>query len=557
MKLNGAQILIETLIEQGVDCVFGYPGGAILNIHDALYDRRDKIRHILTSHEQGAAHAADGYARSTGRVGVCMATSGPGATNLVTGLATAFMDSVPVVAITGNVPLDLIGRDSFQEVDIQGITMPITKHNFLVKDVNTLADTIRSAFRIAAEGRPGPVLIDIPKNITVAECEWEPKKDDAPLKKPKLDHEAVKTALEWIADAKKPLIYAGGGVVFSDSSPLLKAFVEKARIPVAFSMMGLSALPYDHPLNLGMIGMHGTPVSNRATIECDLLIAIGARFSDRVAGNRKRFAAKAKIIHIDIDTSEQAKNVRCDLPVTGHAGDILKALAEKVTPQDTAEWLKYLDQYRTENPLPHYKTEGGLSMREAVMTVGKVLKDDAFVVTDVGQHQMITAQNYNFKYPRTFISSCGLGTMGYGLGAAIGVKTANPDRQVVLISGDGSFHMNLCELACAVTENLPITIVVFNNSVLGMVRQWQRLFYKARYSNTDLKRKTDLVMLAKAFGAQGCKASNAAELENALKAAVAYNGPYLIECAINKDDSVFPIIPPGGEAKDIILSDKT
>ncbi|NLG52914.1 MAG: biosynthetic-type acetolactate synthase large subunit [Clostridiales bacterium] len=553
--MTGAQILIEALIEQGVDVIFGYPGGSILNIHDALLDKADKIRFVLTSHEQGAAHAADGYARSSGRVGVCMATSGPGATNLVTGIANAYMDSVPIVAITGNVQLELIGRDSFQEVDTTGITMPITKHNYIVKDVADLADTVREAFIIARQGRPGPVLIDIPKDVTAKAADFTPKKVTRPEARFTISEKRLERAVALINESKRPLIYSGGGVVFSDASDKLKEFLLAIDAPAVFSMMGLSALKHDDPQNLGMVGMHGTPAANRATIDCDLLIAIGARFSDRVSGNRAMFAKNAKIIHIDIDSSEQGKNVRCDVALTGDAKRVLDELIRRAEKKDRREWNEYLKEYADKNPLPYFKKNSDITMRDVVKTLSRIMDDDALIVTDVGQHQMICAQNYEFKKPKTFISSGGLGTMGFGLGAAIGAKVANPERQVVLLTGDGSFHMNMNELACVVSENLPITVIVLNNSVLGMVRQWQRLFYSARYAHTNLARRTDIVKLAEAFGAKGFRVERIDALKDALKNAISRNSPCVVDVKIHKDDSVFPIIPPGGSVSDMILKD--
>ena len=554
MMLTGAQILIEALVEQGVDVVFGYPGGSILNIHDALYENRDRIRHILTSHEQGAAHAADGYARASGKVGVCIATSGPGATNLVTGIATAFMDSIPMVAITGNVTMELIGRDSFQEVDITGITMPITKHNYIVKDISKLAETVREAFRIAKEGRPGPVLIDIPKDITAKQAEYVRQDIEQAVIKPETDPEMLGKAVQMIAESKRPLIFAGGGVVFSDASEALQAFAEKIDSPVVLSMMGLSAMPYSHPKNLGMVGMHGTPVSNRATTDCDLLITVGARFSDRVAGKRDRFVPNAKIIHVDIDGSEQGKNVRCDLAVEGDAGDVLRTLTAASEQRHNDEWTAHLGNYEKKHGLPYYEKDNEISMRDVVKALSGLLPENAIIVTDVGQHQMITGQHFEFRIPRTFISSCGLGTMGYGLGAAIGAQVARPDCPVVLVTGDGSFHMNFNELACVESENLPIKVILLNNHVLGMVRQWQRLFYHEHYANTSIDRKTDMIKLAQAFGTEGFRVKEKQELEAVLKKALSLKTHTIVECLIDRDDSVYPIIPPGGDVNDAIYS---
>lgn len=552
MMLNGSQILIQSLIDQGVDTIFGYPGGSVLNIYDALYDKKDEIHHVLTSHEQGAAHAADGYARSTGKTGVCLATSGPGATNLVTGIATAYMDSVPLVAITGNVASDLIGRDSFQEVDIAGITMPITKHNFIVHDVKELASTVRLAFEIANSNRPGPVLIDIPKDITAAVCEYEklPRFEKRPVAAPKQDQ--LKQALQAIKRAKRPLIYAGGGVISADACAELLTYSKKTQTPICCSAMGLSSVPYDYELYLGMIGMHGTPVANYATLNADLVIAVGARFSDRVAGNRKKFAKDAQIIHIDIDASEISKNVTCDMALVGDAKQILTDFNSELSDQSHEEWCTALIDFRTKIGLKKPAEGDKVDPRDFIFTLHKLLGDDAIIVTDVGQHQMITAQYYQYSKPRSFISSCGLGTMGYGMGAAIGVKTAHPDRPVVLISGDGSFHMNMNEMACAVSQNLPIVVLVFNNSVLGMVRQWQTLFYKKRYSETSIARKTDFVKLAEAFGAKGYRIALRSEIEPVMKEALQCGKPCIIDCIIDPDDGVYPIIPPGKGADDII-----
>ncbi len=555
MKMTGAQILIETLIEQGVEVIFGFPGGAVLNIYDALYKNRHRIRHVLTSHEQGAAHAADGYARVTGKPGVVFATSGPGATNLVTGIATAYMDSVPMVAITGNVPLDLIGRDSFQEIDIAGITMPITKHNYIVNDVNKLEDIVREAFCIAKSGRPGPVLIDIPKDITAKQAEFKPA-GPVPLRQfPRPAAEKIKQAARMIEAAKRPLVYAGGGVVLSGAAGELEAFLERVNAPAALSLMGITALPYDCPKNLGLIGMHGTPVANKATADCDLLITIGARFSDRVAGDRNGFAGGAKIIHIDADASEHGKNVRVDLPILGDAKETLRLLLAEVGQQQHKEWLHTLLEYKVHNPMAQPMDGQKLNIRDVLSEISAVVGEDAIIVTDVGQHQMITAQYYKFKKSGSFLSSGGLGTMGYGMGAAIGAKIAAPDRPVVLVTGDGCFHMNMNELACAVSENLPILIVVMNNGVLGMVRQWQRLFYNGRYANTTLHRRTDFVKVAEALGAAGYTLKRKDRIRPVLQQAFAQGKPCVVDCVVDKDDSVFPLIPPGGSGKDMIFCD--
>ena len=555
MKMNGSQILIQALIDQGVDTIFGYPGGAVLNIYDALYEKQDEIRHVLTSHEQGAAHAADGYARTTGKTGVCFATSGPGATNLVTGIATAYMDSIPLVCVTGNVSKDLLGRDSFQEVNIAGITMPITKHNFIVQNVEDLANTVRKAFIIANSGRKGPVLIDIPKDVSGAMCEYVKLPKYRIRKLPRLDDDVFKKTVEAIKKAKRPMIYAGGGVLSSGAEAKLLEFSQYMQIPICSSMMGLSAIPHDYPLYLGMIGMHGTPVSNYATLHSDLILAIGARFSDRVAGNRQLFGKDATIIQFDIDASEINKNVDVDLSIVGDANYILKHILEHMEERRHDEWIQELNDYRARKTLPvAHDLDYGVDPRDILASLAKQLDDDSIIVTDVGQHQMITAQYYPFKKPRTFVSSCGLGTMGYGLGAAIGAKCANPDKKVVLITGDGSFHMNLQELATAVSEELNITILVFNNTVLGMVRQWQTLFYGKRYSSTNIGRKTDFVKLSEAFGGCGYVIEKKEEIDETLAKALASKSVCVVDCKIDKDDSVFPIIPPGKSGKDIILS---
>ncbi len=554
MLMTGAQILIQSLIDQGVKVVFGYPGGAVLNIYDALYEKQDEIRHIITSHEQGAAHAADGYARSTGKTGVAIATSGPGATNLVTGIATAYLDSVPMVAITGNVALDLIGRDSFQEIDITGITMPITKHNYIVKDVSELQGIIQEAFVIANSGRPGPVLIDIPKDVTASKAEYVKAEKYKPRTTPAPCGKEIEAAVEAIKNAQRPLIYAGGGVVIADAASELLALSELIHAPITASAMGISAIPYDHPLYLGMIGMHGTPVSNKACANCDVLIAVGARFSDRVACNRKNFAANATVIHIDIDPSEISKNIIAHLSVTGDAKTVLEKLTTALAPEENTEWVTSLMDYKARRTLPAPPADGHVNERDILQHIKEMYGGDAIIVTDVGQHQMIAAQYYQFSRPRSFISSCGLGTMGYGMGAAIGAKTGNPDRPVILITGDGSFHMNMNEMACAVSENLPIIIMVMNNRVLGMVRQWQRLFYKCRFSNTSINRATDFVKLAEAFGATGFRIESEDQIADTLKKAASVNGPCIIDCVIDCDDGVFPIIPPGGTREDTIYS---
>ncbi|HHV50085.1 MAG TPA: biosynthetic-type acetolactate synthase large subunit [Clostridiales bacterium] len=552
MQLNGAEILIECLLEQGVDTVFGYPGGAVLNIYDALYKYSDRICHVLTAHEQGAAHAADGYARSTGKVGVCIATSGPGATNLVTGIATAYMDSVPVVAITGNVAVPLLGRDSFQEVDITGITMPITKHNFIVKHVDDLAETVRKAFQIAKSGRPGPVLIDIPKDITAAKTEYSPQPPvgKRPFQPPK--QERVEMAVEKINSAARPLIYFGGGVISSGADKELLELAEKMDIPVCASMMGLGGFPARHRLWLGMIGMHGTLAANRAARECDLLIVCGARFSDRVAGNPSGFAPNAEIIHIDVDHAEFDKNVTADVRIAGDLKEVLWQLCSRLEPKKHDEWIDKLNSLRRQVFPDTSNPDGMPDPLYILQTLRKLTDDNTIVVTDVGQHQIWTAQHFEIKSPRTFLSSGGLGTMGYGLGASIGAQFAHKGRRVVLVSGDGSFHMNLNELTTLASYELPITVFVMNNTVLGMVRQWQKVFYNSRFSATDPHRKTDIVKLAEAFGCCGMRITKNSEVEPVIKAALESGKPVVVDCRISPDANVLPMIPPGGTVEDII-----
>ncbi len=544
MKLNGSEIIVECLKEQGVDTVFGYPGGAILNVYDALYKHSDEITHILTSHEQGASHAADGYARATGKVGVCFATSGPGATNLVTGIATAYMDSVPMVAITCNVTVPLLGKDSFQEIDITGITMPITKHNFIIKDVKDLANAIRRAFRIAKEGRPGPVLIDVTKDATANECDYI-KETPKPIerKTDTIREEDVEIAAEMIKNAKKPYVFVGGGVIASDASEELRRFVHKIDAPVTDSLMGKGAFDGSDELYTGMLGMHGTKASNFGVSECDLLIAIGARFSDRVTGNAAKFAKNAKILHFDIDAAEINKNIKVDASVIGDALEILKRVNAKLEPMSHPEWISHIKELKEKYPMRYNRDclNGPLIMEK----IYGITEGEAIIVTDVGQHQMWAAQHYKYKNPRTLLTSGGLGTMGYGLGAAIGAKVGRRDKTVINIAGDGCFRMNMNELATATRYNIPIIEIVFNNHVLGMVRQWQDLFYGQRYSATVLDDCTDFVKVAEGMGAKGYRVTDIDSFENALKEAIELNIPCFIECVIDKDDKVFPMVSPG------------
>ena len=543
MQLTGSEIVIECLKEQGVDTVFGYPGGAILNVYDELYKHSDEITHILTSHEQGAAHAADGYARATGKVGVCFATSGPGATNLVTGIATAYMDSIPIVAITCNVGVSILGKDSFQEIDIAGITMPITKHNFIVKDVKDLAETIRKAFVIAKKDRPGPVLIDIPKDVTANKAEY--KKESIKPVEPSRDifEDDIQTALKIITKAKKPYIFVGGGAVLSGASEELYTFAKKVDAPVTDSLMGKGAFPGTDPLYTGMLGMHGTKTANYGVSECDLLIVIGARFSDRVTGNARKFAKNAKILQFDIDAAEMNKNVLITDGVVGDIKTVLGILNERLEQQDHAEWVEKIMDYKKRYPLSYHLDV--LTGPYVVEEIYRQTKGDAVIVTEVGQHQMWAAQFYKFTKPRTLLTSGGLGTMGYGLGASIGAKTGLPDRTVVNIAGDGCFRMNMNEIATAVRHSIPIIQVVINNHVLGMVRQWQDLFYGKRYSATVLNDAVDFVKLAEAMGAKGIRATTQEEFKEAFEKALTLNRPVVIDCQVDSDDKVWPMVAPG------------
>ena len=552
MKLKGAQIIVETLIEQGASTVFGYPGGQVIDIYDALYLAQDRIHHIITAHEQGAAHAADGYARATGKVGVVIATSGPGATNLVTGIATAYLDSVPLVAITGNVPNSLIGRDSFQEVDITGVTMPITKHNFLVKRVEDLADTIREAFRIAKSGRPGPVLVDVPKDVQNALYEYTAQKPVEKDPVPAVNDSEIEKAIEMILAAEKPYIYIGGGAITDDAGAEVLALAEKIDAPIGCTMMGISAVPSSNPRWLGMEGMHGHYASSIAQNEADLIITAGCRFSDRGTGNTAKYARNAKIIHMDIDASELCKNIPVELGMTGSMKEILQKLAEKLPQQTHADWMARVAELQEKTRELEAQNPDELTPFTAIDALAEAADKETIVATDVGQHQMWVAQHYPFETPRTFISSGGLGTMGFGLGAAIGAATAT-GKKTILVTGDGSFGMNLNELATAVTNQTPVVVFIMNNGVLGMVRQWQTLFFDKHYSNTTLDRKTDFVKLAEAFGMPGYRAMNMAELKEVLPKAFAEKGPVLVDCAIDCDAFVLPMLPPGGCIDDIIV----
>ena len=543
MQLTGSQVIIECLKEQGVDTVFGYPGGAILNVYDELY-KHPEIRHVLTSHEQGASHAADGYARSTGKVGVCFATSGPGATNLVTGISTAYMDSIPMVAITCNVGVSLLGKDSFQEVDIAGITTPVTKYSFIVKDVEKLADTIRRAFDIARKGRPGPVLVDIPKDVTANMVEFESKKVEKPKRLTEMiTDEDIDKAVRLIKSSKKPYIFVGGGVVLADASEELREFVEKVDAPVCDTLMGKGAYDGTSENYTGMLGMHGTKTSNLGVSECDLLIAIGTRFSDRVLGNPKKFASQAKILQFDVDPAEINKNIRVTESVVGDVKEVLKRMNQKLEQLDHNSWKEHVLAYAKTFPLTYNKE--GLSGPYIIEKIYEMVEGNAIMVTEVGQHQMWAAQYYKYKKPRTLLTSGGLGTMGYGLGAAIGAKTANPDKTVINIAGDGCFRMNMNELATASREKLPIIEVIINNHVLGMVRQWQTLFYEKHYSATVLDDGVDYVKLSEAMGAAARRVTSKEEFEKAFSEALNSKTPFVIDCIIDSDDKVWPMVAPG------------
>ncbi|HJA32417.1 MAG TPA: biosynthetic-type acetolactate synthase large subunit [Candidatus Eisenbergiella pullicola] len=553
MVLTGAEIIIECLKEQGVDTVFGYPGGTILNVYDALYQHRDEIFHVLTSHEQGAAHAADGYARATGKVGVCMATSGPGATNLVTGIATAYMDSVPIVAITANVNLPLLGKDTFQEVDIAGVTMPITKHGYIVKDVNILASTIRKAFRIAKSGRPGPVLVDVTKDVTADACEFSPMQPAPVKRRSRYTQADIDSALSLIENAKRPFLYVGGGAILSDASEEVRSFAKRIDAPVCDTLMGKGAYDGYDPLYTGMIGMHGTKASNLGVSQCDLLIAMGARFSDRVVGNAAKFAPHAKVLHIDIDAAEINKNIRADVAVVGDLKAVLQELNARLSQQSHPEWTAHVRQLKEKYPLKY--DHSGLSCPYIVEELDRITKGDAIITTDVGQHQMWAAQYYHYTKPRTFLSSGGLGTMGYGLGACIGAKMGRPEKICVNIAGDGCFRMNMNELATASRYGIPVIEIVINNHVLGMVRQWQTLFYGKRYSQTVLKDSVDFCRVAEGLGCMAIRVTKKEEVGPAIEKAIAAGRPVLIDCMIPEDDKVFPMVPAGAALDEVFDGD--
>ena len=554
MKLNGSQILLETLLEQGTDTIFGYPGGAALNIYDELYKYSDRIRHVLAAHEQGASHAADGYARATGKVGVVLATSGPGATNLVTGIATAFMDSIPLIAITANVGTNFIGRDSFQEIYIAGVTMPITKHNFVVRNVEELADTVRQAYEIAISGRPGPVLIDIPKDVTAAVCEFEHTPAVHKRPNPKIQHEQISKMAEMVNAAERPVILFGGGVISSDACELLLRFMKRGDIPACHSLMGIGALDKEEPLNLGLIGMHGWVSAGRAVDNADLVIALGTRFSDRVATKMGDFASAAKVVQVDIDESEVNKNIAVEHSVIGDVHDVLEAILPLIDHADHTPWKEQIASWKERMDYKPKDNDAVLRPHQLMKKIDELIGKDDIVATDVGQHQMWAAQFTGRSKPRTFLTSGGLGTMGFGYGAAIGAQVGEPDKRVVHVTGDGSFHMNLQEMCTAVSNNLPVITVVVNNSVLGMVYQWQTSFYGKRYSNTDPHRKTDFVKLAEAFGAKGLRCDTLAGFEACMKEALATtDGPVLIDAHIDKTERVLPFIPGGETVRNVII----
>ena len=554
MKLNGSQILLETLLEQGTDTIFGYPGGAALNIYDELYKYSDRIRHVLAAHEQGASHAADGYARATGKVGVVLATSGPGATNLVTGIATAFMDSIPLIAITANVGTNFIGRDSFQEIYIAGVTMPITKHNFVVRNVEELADTVRQAYEIAISGRPGPVLIDIPKDVTAAVCEFEHKPAVHKRPNPKIQHEQISKMAEMVNAAERPVVLFGGGVISSDACELLLRFMKRGDIPACHSLMGIGALDKEEPLNLGLIGMHGWVSAGRAVDNADLVIALGTRFSDRVATKMGDFASAAKVVQVDIDESEVNKNIAVEHSVIGDVHDVLEAILPLIDHADHTPWKEQIASWKERMDYKPKDNDAVLRPHQLMKKIDELIGKDGIVATDVGQHQMWAAQFTGRSKPRTFLTSGGLGTMGFGYGAAIGAQVGEPDKRVVHVTGDGSFHMNLQEMCTAVSNNLPVITVVVNNSVLGMVYQWQTSFYGKRYSNTDPHRKTDFVKLAEAFGAKGLRCDTLAGFEACMKEALATtDGPVLIDAHIDKTERVLPFIPGGETVRNVII----
>lgn len=554
MLLTGAEIICECLVEQGVDTVFGYPGGAALNTYDALYKYSDKINHILTAHEQGASHAADGYARSTGKTGVVITTSGPGATNIVTGLATANIDSIPMVAITANVTTDQLGRDSFQEVDIVKIVKPITKASFIVEKVEDLADALRKAFTLAQSGRKGPVLVDIPKDVTSNKAEFSALAPAQPEIIKITNPESIKAVQEIIKNSSQPIIYAGGGIISADASAELTKFAELIDAPVCCSLMGLGCIPASHPLCMGNIGMHGGYETGMATGKCDLIIAAGARFSDRVAGDREKFGYQAKIVQLEIDEKEINKNVKVDEYILGDIKEILTSLADGIEQQNHAEWIETINKWKKEIEIKPALGDGYFSSKDVFEALNEIMADDDIMATDVGQHQMWAAQYNEAEAPRTFITSGGLGTMGFGMGAAIGSQMGNLDKRVVLITGDGSFHMNLNELVTLKSYDLPVVVIVMNNSVLGMVRQWQKLFYGRRFSQTDPHRATDFVALANSFGIEGMRISSEDEIKPVLEKAFALKKPFVIDCLISPDENVLPMIPPGKTIDDIITS---